>query len=79
LGSYFVYVLTRAVILCVRTLPRSIAVGLIRAFGMAAYYLDSRHRRIAAVNLKIAFPEFSRVRRSRIARRSFQNTIPNLD
>ena len=43
-----------------------------------AYYLDSRHRHIARVNLLIAFPQLSQSARNRIARKSFQNTAMNL-
>ena len=43
-----------------------------------AYYLDFRHRHIARVNLKIAFPQLSQSARNRIARKSFQNTAMNL-
>lgn len=43
-----------------------------------AYYLDFPHRRIARVNLLIAFPDLPRRARNRIARQSFQNTAMNL-
>lgn len=61
-----------------RLLPRPLGVFLIRFLGACTYYFDSRHRHIAAVNLKIAFPELTQRERSRIARRSFQNTGMNL-
>jgi Kdo2-lipid IVA lauroyltransferase/acyltransferase len=42
------------------------------------YQLDFRHRHIAEVNLRIAFPELSDRDRRRIARTSFQNVAMNL-
>ena len=61
-----------------RVLPRPLGVWIIRFLGACTYYLDWRHRHIAAVNLKIAFPELTDVERSLIARKSFQNTGMNL-
>lgn len=59
-------------------LPRTLGAGIIRFLGACAYYLDARHRHIADVNLRIAFPELGKKERSRIARISFQNTGLNL-
>ena len=42
------------------------------------FYMDARHRHIADVNLRIAFPEMPSRRRKTIARRSFQNAGMNL-
>jgi len=53
-------------------------VFLIRVMALAAYRLDSRHRHIAAVNLRIAFPDLPKSRQTEIARKSFQNTALNL-
>ncbi len=78
MDSYLVYILARLVLCIFRALPRPVGVRIIRFLGSFAYCLDSRHRRIAAVNLKIAFPEMTDRERSRIARRSFQNTGMNL-
>lgn len=78
LKSYFVYILARTVIVSMRIVPRPLAVLLVRAFAALAYHLDARHRQIAMVNLKIAFPDISIRRRAEIARRSFQNTAMNL-
>ena len=78
LKSYFSYILVRTVILCIRILPRSFGIILIRAVAHLAYILDRRHRHIAAVNLKIAFPDLTDSQRAGIARRSFQNTALNL-
>jgi Kdo2-lipid IVA lauroyltransferase/acyltransferase len=78
LESYFVYFLARFVIAFFRILPRPLGSGLIRVVASCLYSLDLRHRRIAAVNLRIAFPELTERERNRIARRSFQNTGMNL-
>jgi Kdo2-lipid IVA lauroyltransferase/acyltransferase len=42
------------------------------------YYLDLKHKHIARVNLRIAFPELSDRERNRIALKSFQNAGMNL-
>jgi KDO2-lipid IV(A) lauroyltransferase len=78
LESYIVYILVRTVIQFLGILPRSVSVFLIRVMALAAYRLDSRHRHIAAVNLKIAFPDLPKSRQTEIARKSFQNTALNL-
>jgi KDO2-lipid IV(A) lauroyltransferase len=78
LQSYSIYFLARLIIALFRILPRPIGSFLIRFLANCAYYLDSRHRHIAAVNLKIAFPELSQGQRARIARRSFQSAGMNL-
>jgi Kdo2-lipid IVA lauroyltransferase/acyltransferase len=76
--EYPAYILARFVFGLFRALPRSIAISLIRMLATCVYYLDSKHRHIASVNLKIAFPEMTELSRGRIARRSFQNTAMNL-
>jgi KDO2-lipid IV(A) lauroyltransferase len=78
LESYLIYILARLVIGFFRIFPRRPGIWLIRFLAILAYYLDSRHRHIAGVNLKIAFPELSRRERGRVARKSFQNTAMNL-
>jgi len=78
LDSYLVYFLARLLIGCFRWLPRSWGILIIRALATLAYCADIRHRRIAMVNLRIAFPEISDKERSRIARKSFQHTAMNL-
>ena len=61
-----------------RILPRCIGIFLIKVIALSAYWLDFRHRHIAAVNLKIAFPDLPESRRAEIARKSYQNTALNL-
>ncbi len=76
--SYFVYLAARAAMVFFRCVPRALAHPLLDLLASATYYLDARHRRIADVNLRIAFPDLSRRQRRRIARLSFQNTARNL-
>ena len=76
--SGLVYVLARIVIAVFRAIPRSLAIAILKLLAACVYYLDSRHRHIADVNLKIAFPDYSPEQRSWTARRSFQNTAMNL-
>jgi Kdo2-lipid IVA lauroyltransferase/acyltransferase len=61
-----------------RILPRTLGAAVLKMLATGTYYLDSRHRHIARVNLKIAFPQLSQSARNRIARKSFQNTAMNL-
>ena len=76
--SYLVYFLVRLFICLFRVLPRFLGAGLVRVLGTCAYYLDFRHRHIADVNLRIAFPEMTDRERNRVALKSFQNTGMNL-
>jgi KDO2-lipid IV(A) lauroyltransferase len=78
LDSYLVYVLVRIAIGFFRIIPRSLGILLIKTLAAGTYFLDARHRHIAHVNLRIAFPDLARRERSRIARKSFQNTAMNL-
>lgn len=77
-GSYLVYIVARMVIAFFGLVPRRPATRLIRILADCAYFLDRRHRHIADVNLRIAFPDLTKEQRSRIARKSFQNTAMNL-
>ncbi len=76
--SYLSYILLRSIIVFIRALPRTIASFITRSLAVCAYYIDFKHRHVARVNLKIAFPNLSEKRRSAIARKSFQNTAMNL-
>lgn len=76
--SYFVYLICRAALLFFRVVPRAVSHSLLDLLASLVYYLDGYHRRIADVNLRIAFPELGVAERRRIARRSFQNTGRNL-
>jgi len=59
--------------LVLRRLPFGLAVAAGRFVAGLVYRASRRHRRIAHINLDIAFPEKSTPEKSRIARRSFQN------
>ena len=61
-----------------RIFPRFLGIRLIKILATCAYYCDIRHRHIAAVNLRIAFPELPDRERRRLGRESFQNTAMNL-
>ncbi len=78
MGSYLVYFFARFVMAFLRFLPRGAGILLVKMLAAGAYYMDARHKHIAAVNLKIAFPQMSGAERSRIARKSFQNAAMNL-
>ena len=78
MGSYIVYFLARLIIVFFRLIPRYLGILIIRFLAALVFYLDSKHRHIAAVNLKIAFPELSDSEKTRIARASFQNAAMNL-
>jgi KDO2-lipid IV(A) lauroyltransferase len=78
LDSYFVYILIRLSIGFFRVVPRSLGILLIKILASGVYFLDVRHRHIARVNLRIAFPDLSQRERGLIARKSFQNTAMNL-
>jgi KDO2-lipid IV(A) lauroyltransferase len=78
LDSYLIYLLARLIIGFFSLLPRSSGIRLVRILASWVYYLDTRHRHIALVNLKIAFPEMSDREKKRIARESFQNAAMNL-
>jgi Kdo2-lipid IVA lauroyltransferase/acyltransferase len=78
LDSFILYLLLRLVLLFFRLIPRAAGAWCIKTLATCAYYLDSPHRRIAAVNLRIAFPNSTDRERARIAKKSFQNTGMNL-
>jgi len=78
LNSYLAYILARLVISFFRILPRSIGTSLIRMAALFFYYIDLPHKRIADINLRIAFPEWTQRQRTRIALKSFQNAAMNL-
>jgi KDO2-lipid IV(A) lauroyltransferase len=78
LESYVVYLACRIAIFFFRTMPRILSCRLLDLLATLVYCLDPKHRRIADVNLRIAFPGLGAPSRSAIARRSFQNTARNL-
>ena len=78
LQSYLVYLAVLAALFFFRHAPRSVSRILLDFLAGVTYWVDLKHRRIADINLRIAFPELGRSQRRRIARRSFQSTARNL-
>jgi KDO2-lipid IV(A) lauroyltransferase len=78
LDTWLVYILARLVIAFFRAIPRAAGAAVIRLLAAVFYYLDARHRHIADVNLRIAFPDMPRRLRNVTARRCFQNAGMNL-
>ena len=78
LKSYLFYIIARIIIFTIGIIPRAAAMFFTRTIAFFAYYVDFKHRHIARVNLRIAFPLLSNRHRSAIARKSFQNTAMNL-
>ncbi|MBN2430553.1 MAG: lysophospholipid acyltransferase family protein [Acidobacteria bacterium] len=63
----------KALFLALRRLPFRAAVAAGRSAAWGVYLASGKHRRIARINLDIAFPDKSTAEKRRIARRSFQN------
>ena len=76
--SYLTYLLVRSALGIVAYMPRAAAIRMLDLLALLSYRLDTFHRRIARVNLTIAFPDLSRREHDEIARKSFQNTARNL-
>ncbi len=76
--SLIVFAAVRAALAFFRMVPRPLSRGILNLLGAATFYLDGRHRRIADVNLQIAFPRMPASERRRIARRSFQMVAQNV-
>ncbi len=73
LGQWIAYAAVRATLAALSVIP----FGAARAIGLAGarafFVLDRRHREIALVNLRLAFPEKDEAWRRRVARGSFEN------
>lgn len=65
------YLIVRGVMAVVRVLPDPVAAAAGAAVGLAAYYVDGAHRRIAQRNLAAAFPSRTPAERTTIARAAF--------
>ncbi len=61
-----------------RIVPRAVAHPVVDMLASIVYYVNPYHRRIADINLRIAFRGLGPAERRRIARSSFQNTGRNL-
>jgi KDO2-lipid IV(A) lauroyltransferase len=73
LVDYAAYWVARLVVGVVAVLPLPAGLALTRGASLLLFLLDRRHRRIAEINLAIAFPDLPRQDRLRCARRSFEN------
>jgi heptosyltransferase-2 len=73
-----VYGIYRAVSLILNKLPLTWTFRLGQALGWMAYAVAGRYRRIAADNVRIAFPAWSRSEVDRWVRRHFQTLFANL-
>ncbi len=78
LESSLYYIAARTGLFLLRIIPRSAAMGIIRACANLFYWLSFKHRRIARVNLRIALPQITEQKRRQIARHSFQIIAANL-
>lgn len=78
MDSYLIYILANIAINLFRAVPRRVSIPILDNLAALTYRLDVRHRRIARVNLTVAFPELSDHERERIARTSFKITARNL-
>ncbi len=78
MDSYLLYALTRLVLALFRIIPRRIGRRILNLFAALVYHVDAKHRHIARVNLRIAFPHLPQAEHDRIARLSFQNVAQNL-
>ncbi|HRZ87037.1 MAG TPA: lysophospholipid acyltransferase family protein [bacterium] len=71
--QYIAYLCVSACARAISLLPRRAVLVFAEGLGALIYHLDARHRRIALINLKIAFPDISPQRAAEIAKRSIQN------
>jgi len=70
--EWLAYVGVRVFVIFVAYLPRTAAYTLCKTLAAGFYYLDSRHRHIGMVNLRIAFPEQTEAWRKRTLKESFK-------
>ena len=73
LGRWIAYVAMRAALAALSAIPFGAARVIGLAGARAFFVLDRRHRDIALVNLRLAFPEKDEAWRRRVARGSFEN------
>lgn len=67
------YTVARGLLGLLGILPRRTAIGVSTSMAAVAYHLLSGLRRVAATNLKIAFPELNEAERKRLAKGAFRN------
>jgi KDO2-lipid IV(A) lauroyltransferase len=71
LGDYAVYLLVRLVVCVVQALSWPAVLGLARFLAWLAYWLDRRHRLVAADNIRQAFPDLDEAGVDRLVRASY--------
>lgn len=76
--DYLAYISVKLLSWAFIFLPTSLALGLGKLIGTAAYYLDVKHKNVAYDNIAIAFPDKSILERKRIIKSLFQNFALNL-
>jgi KDO2-lipid IV(A) lauroyltransferase len=73
LVDYFVYVIVRVGACIIQSLTPRATHNLGVMMGWILYWIDRRHRRVAAENLRLAFPEKSALERDRLVRGSYRH------
>ena len=76
--DYSVYLLYRAVGWFLRCLPLPWVFVLGQSAGWLGYYVLGGYRRLAAANIRIAFPDWSREETEHCSRRHFMDLMANL-
>ncbi len=77
-GDYIIYLIYRGMGWFLGCLPLSWVFRLGQSGGWLGYYLLGGYRRLAAANLKIAFPDWSLEEVMSCAKRHFMNLVANL-
>jgi KDO2-lipid IV(A) lauroyltransferase len=55
--DYTIYIVVRLVVCVIQAMPIAVAMNFARGLGWLAYRIDKRHRKVAAENLRFAFPQ----------------------
>src|ERR1700726_3472291 len=76
--DYSVYLLYRALGPLLRCLPLQWVFHRVQLAGSLGYHLLGGYRRLAAANIKIAFPDWSREEVERCTKRHFKDLMANL-
>jgi len=71
--AYQVYLAVRVFVAIMQMIPVPWALAIARMLGRLAYLIDKRHRKVAAENLRHAFPELSESEIDRRVRASYQH------
>lgn len=71
--DYAVFLAVRLFVCVVQAMPVRLAFALAELVAMLAHRVDKRHRKVAADNLRAAFPEFSDSKIDRLVRGTFRH------